>query len=80
MVVFPLASCAVMVIAFVVPAVIAPGVAVITNLVAAPGLTTTFPLVTAVPVAGLKVNVPVPDVPVKSNLDVKLATPFTKSP
>ncbi|CAM4374620.1 hypothetical protein AQBE111736_13830 [Aquirufa beregesia] len=79
-VVLPLASCAAIVTDFVVPAVIAPGVAVITNLVAVPGLTTTLPLVTAVPVAGVKVNVPVPIVPVKINLEVKLATPLTKSP
>ena len=76
----PLVSCAVIVIDLVVPAVTEPGVAVITNLVAAPGLTTTLPLVTAVPVDGVKVNVPVPIVPVKINLLVKLATPLTKSP
>ena len=59
----------------------APGVAVITNLVAAPGFTTTFPLVTAVPVAGVNVNVPPPMVPEYFNPRlVKLATPLTKSP
>ncbi|CAM3490912.1 hypothetical protein AQEC111735_11975 [Aquirufa ecclesiirivi] len=46
---------------------------------AVPGLITTLPLVTAVPEAGVKVNVPVPMVPVKINLAVKLATPLTKS-
>ncbi|CAM4374094.1 hypothetical protein AQBE111736_13810 [Aquirufa beregesia] len=36
--------------------------------------------VAAVPVAGVKVNVPVPAFPVKIKAEVKLATPFTKSP
>ncbi|CAM3914520.1 hypothetical protein AQAU111925_13250 [Aquirufa aurantiipilula] len=52
----------------------------ITNLVAVPEPIVTLLDVTAVPVTGLKVNVPVPLVPVKVNADVKLATPFTKSP
>ncbi|CAM4375059.1 hypothetical protein AQBE111736_13850 [Aquirufa beregesia] len=41
----------------------------------------TFPEVTALPLAGVKVNVPVPTVPVKviPKLD-KLATPLLKSP
>ncbi|CAM4376421.1 hypothetical protein AQBE111736_13895 [Aquirufa beregesia] len=53
---------------------------VTTNLVAAPGVTVTLELVAAVPVAGLKVNVPEPEVPVnfKPKL-VKLATPLVKS-
>ena len=53
---------------------------VITNLVAAPELIVTLALVTAVPVAGLKVNVPVPEFPVNVNPRlVKFATPLTKS-
>ncbi|CAM3851319.1 hypothetical protein AQAU111925_09300 [Aquirufa aurantiipilula] len=40
----------------------------------------TLELVTAVPVAGVKVNVPEPDVPVKIITLDKLATPSTKLP
>ncbi|CAM3922705.1 hypothetical protein AQAU111925_13480 [Aquirufa aurantiipilula] len=49
-------------------------------MVAAPGLTVTLELVTAVPEVGVKVNVPEPEVPVnfKPKL-VKLATPLVKS-
>ena len=51
-----------------------------TNLLADPELISILPLVTAVPVAGVNVNVPEPTVPVnfKPKL-VKFATPFTKS-
>ncbi|CAM4374497.1 hypothetical protein AQBE111736_13820 [Aquirufa beregesia] len=55
-------------------------VPVITKRFTVPGFTVTLALVVAVPVAGVKVNVPVPDVPVKVNPKlVKLATPPTKS-
>ena len=56
-------------------------VPVTTNFVAAPGLTVMLELVAAVPLAGVKVKVPEPDVPVnfKPKL-VKFATPLTKSP
>ncbi|CAM3491324.1 hypothetical protein AQEC111735_11995 [Aquirufa ecclesiirivi] len=50
------------------------------NLVAVPEPIVTLLEVTAVPVTGLKVNVPVPAFPVKINAEVKLATPLTKSP
>lgn len=54
---------------------------VITNFVAAPEFTVIEPEVTGAPVAGLKVNVPDPDVPVKVNPKLlKFATPLTKSP
>ncbi|CAM3913917.1 hypothetical protein AQAU111925_13225 [Aquirufa aurantiipilula] len=55
-------------------------VPVTTNLVASPALTVTLELVTAVPVAGLNVNVPEPEVPVnvKPRL-VKFAIPLLKS-
>ncbi|CAM3492040.1 hypothetical protein AQEC111735_12090 [Aquirufa ecclesiirivi] len=51
------------------------------NFVAAPEFTVMLELVTAVPEAGVKVNVPDPEVPVnvKPKL-VKLATPLLKSP
>ena len=46
-----------------------------------PAFIVTFPLVTAVPVAGAKVNVPVAAVPIKvSPRLVRLATPELKSP
>ncbi|CAM3491562.1 hypothetical protein AQEC111735_12030 [Aquirufa ecclesiirivi] len=48
--------------------------------VAAPELICTVPLVTAVPLCGVKVKVPVPTVPVKINWLVKFATPAVKSP
>ena len=56
-------------------------VPVTTNFVAAPGLTVMLELVAAVPLAGVNVNVPDPDVPVnfKPKL-VKFATPLLKSP
>ncbi|CAM3490804.1 hypothetical protein AQEC111735_11965 [Aquirufa ecclesiirivi] len=77
--VFPLASCAVMVILCDAPAVWV-ALPVITNLVAVPPPIEIFELVPeAPPVAEAKVNVPVPAVPVKINLVVKLLTPFTKS-
>ncbi|CAM4380841.1 hypothetical protein AQBE111736_14025 [Aquirufa beregesia] len=47
---------------------------------AAPAFTVTLPLVTAVPVTGVKVKVPVPEVPVKIITLVKLATPLTNRP
>ncbi|CAM3914104.1 hypothetical protein AQAU111925_13245 [Aquirufa aurantiipilula] len=78
--VFPLASNAVIDILCAAPAV-SEALPVIRNLVAAPPTTVTLALVTvAPPVAEAKVNVPVPDVPVKISLLVKLATPLTKSP
>ncbi len=53
---------------------------VIRNLVAVPPTKVTLALVTLIPpVAAAKVNVPVPAVPVKINLEVRLATPLTKS-
>ncbi|CAM3912744.1 hypothetical protein AQAU111925_13140 [Aquirufa aurantiipilula] len=56
-------------------------VPVTTNLVAAPALIETDPLVAAVPDCGVKVNVPVPTAPVYFNPKlVKLAIPETKSP
>ncbi|CAM3912486.1 hypothetical protein AQAU111925_13135 [Aquirufa aurantiipilula] len=61
--VLPLASLAVTVIVCDPPAVWVPE-PVTTNLVASPELITTLPLVTPVPVAGVKVKVPVPAVPV----------------
>ncbi|CAM4371977.1 hypothetical protein AQBE111736_13745 [Aquirufa beregesia] len=52
-----------------------------TNRVAEPELMLTLELLTANPVAGLKVKVPVPAVPVKVKPKlVKFATPLTKSP
>ncbi|CAM3914582.1 hypothetical protein AQAU111925_13255 [Aquirufa aurantiipilula] len=55
-------------------------VPVMTNRLTVPGFTVTLALVAAVPVAGVKVNVPVPEVPVKVNPKLlKLATPLTKS-
>ncbi|CAM4374768.1 hypothetical protein AQBE111736_13845 [Aquirufa beregesia] len=50
------------------------------NLVAAPALMVTLLEVMAVPDCGVKVNVPVPTVPVNTKLDVKLATPLVKLP
>ncbi|CAM3492467.1 hypothetical protein AQEC111735_12105 [Aquirufa ecclesiirivi] len=47
---------------------------------AVPELMTTLLLVTAVPVAGVNVKVPVPTVPVKVKAPVILATPLTKRP
>ena len=55
-------------------------VPVTTNFVAAPDPILTLPDVEAVPVAGVKVKVPVPDVPVNVMAEVKLAIPLTKSP
>ncbi|CAM3491736.1 hypothetical protein AQEC111735_12065 [Aquirufa ecclesiirivi] len=52
---------------------------VTTKRVAVPALMLTLPEVTGVPEAGVKVNVPVPAVPVKVNLLVKLAIPELKS-
>ncbi|CAM4371129.1 hypothetical protein AQBE111736_13715 [Aquirufa beregesia] len=52
---------------------------VTTKRITVPAPMVTLPLVTGVPEAGVKVNVPVPIVPVKVNLLLKLATPVLKS-
>ncbi|CAM4376020.1 hypothetical protein AQBE111736_13875 [Aquirufa beregesia] len=78
--VFPLTSLAVTVMVCAPPAVCVP-VPVITNLVAVPGFTVMLVLVTAVPVAGVKVKVPALEVPVKVKPKlVRFATPLVKSP
>lgn len=76
--VLPLASFAVIVMFWLAPAVCVP-VPVTMNLLADPAPIVTFPLVTAVPLAGVNVKVPVPAVPVYIKL-LTLATPLLKSP
>ncbi|CAM3490779.1 hypothetical protein AQEC111735_11960 [Aquirufa ecclesiirivi] len=64
-----------------VPPAVCVALPVTTKRVATPEPMDTFPDVTAVPLAGVKVNVPVPTVPVNfiPKLD-KFATPLLKSP
>ncbi|CAM4376391.1 hypothetical protein AQBE111736_13890 [Aquirufa beregesia] len=80
MTVLLLASCAVTVTVCAPPAVCVLD-PVTTNFVASPGFMVMLELVAAVPVAGVKVKVPAPEVPVNFNPRlVKLATPLLKSP